>query len=95
MAENKYGSYTTRDGHKRRFVTITDRDDVTAEVLEVVEDIHDGWYSEGRIDWEDFLERVDGTPLDEHDGREIDLGGDPDSPAIRAIKRHIRNIRNA
>jgi hypothetical protein len=70
---------------------IVEADDVTEEVLEVVQGIVEGWYDEGRIDWEDVWDRMEKTYLD--DGRGIDMGEDLDSPAIRKIKRHIRKWR--
>lgn len=89
-----YGTYTDRQGQEHHYVILTTREDVSEEVLQVAEDIFDGWFSDAaRIDWEDFLDRMDGTHLDGHENRELDLGGDLDSPAIRAIKRHINRIR--
>jgi hypothetical protein len=63
--------------------------DVTEEILEAAEAIYDGWFAdEQRIDWENFFDRLDGIPLD--DGTVLDLGMDTMSPAIKAIKSHIR-----
>lgn len=68
-------------------------EDVTDEVLEIVKGIIEGWYDEGRTDWENVWDRVEKVPLD--DGRGIDMGEDLDSPAIRRIKKEIRAWRNA
>ncbi len=60
---------------------------VTAEVLELVEELHDGFYQDDpRIDWHDFLCRIEVCG-------HYDLGGSLDSGAIKAIKKHIRNLR--
>jgi hypothetical protein len=67
-------------------------EDVTDEVLELVKGIVEGWYDEGRIDWEDVFERLEyKRTLD--DGRGIDLGEDLNSPAIKKIKSEIRKWR--
>ena len=90
----KYGTYTDRQDREHRYVILTTREDVSEEVLRVAEDIFDGWFSDAaRIDWQDFLDRMDGTHLDGHGGRELDLGDQADSPAIRKIKAHVNRIR--
>jgi hypothetical protein len=66
-------------------------EDVTDEVLEIVRGIVEGWYDEGRIDWEDVWDRMEKSVLD--DGRGIDMGGDLGTPAIRKIKSEIRKWR--
>lgn len=66
-------------------------DDVTDELVRIAVDIVDGWYSEGRIDWEDVFDRIERSPLD--DGREIDLGTDLGSAALTALKRRVRAAR--
>jgi hypothetical protein len=67
-------------------------DDVTDEVLAAAEET-ETWYGDGPIDWDDFWDRLDGTQL--ADGSEIDLSpnNEGDSPAMRKIQRHIRNLR--
>lgn len=67
-------------------------EDVTDEILEIVKGIVEGWYDEGRIEWDDVWDRMERTYLD--DGRGIDMGEDLDSPAIRKIKREIRKWRS-
>jgi hypothetical protein len=71
------------------YTTVTTEADLTSEILEAAEGIFDGWYAdETRIDWEDFLDRLDGIPL--NDGTTLDLGDSVVSPAVKAIKAHIR-----
>lgn len=50
------------------------------ELFEAAEAVHDGWFTEGRIDWHDFLDRLE-TYAD------VDLGSDMLSPQIVAIKK--------
>jgi hypothetical protein len=75
----------------QRTRTVVTADDVTEEILEAAESIHDGWFPVGRIDWESLLDRLDGMELD--DGATLDLGEDLLSPAIRKIKAHLRAHR--
>jgi hypothetical protein len=66
-------------------------EDVTDEVLEIVQGIVEGWYDERPIDWEDVWDRMEKSVLD--DGRGIDMGEDLGSPAILKIKKEIRKWR--
>jgi DNA-binding PadR family transcriptional regulator len=86
VQHRKEGGPVTHEDHK-----IVEEDDVTEEVLEVVQGIVSGWYDEGRIDWEDVWDRMERTRL--ADDRGIDMGGDLGSPAIKKIKREIRKWR--
>jgi hypothetical protein len=70
---------------------VVEAEDVTEEVLELVQGIVEGWYDEGAIDWGDVWDRMEKRVLD--DGRGIDMGEDLGSPAIRKIKQHIRKWR--
>lgn len=70
---------------------VTGKGDVTQEVLELAESIEAAFYQDQPIDWQDFLDRIDGTRLD--DGSTIDLGTELSSPAILHIKSHIRRHR--
>lgn len=80
------------DGEKYR--TVIQSEDVTKEIFEAAEAVFDGWYIEApRIDWQDFLDRLDGMPLD--DGAKLDLGDDMTSPAIQAIKARVRRYRDS
>ena len=60
--------------------------DLTDDILVVAEDIADACYPEGRIDWADFLER-----LEKH--TDCDFGAADRSPAINKIQRHVRDYR--
>ena len=75
---------------ERTYTRIIEAADVTDEVLSVAEDA-EGWFVDQPIDWEDFLDRMDGHEL--ADGTLIDMGESIDSPAIRKIKKHISNYR--
>lgn len=74
------------------WLTVTEADQVTPEILAAAEHICEGWYADDRIDWENFLERLEECPLGS--GESLDLGGKLTSPAIEAIKVHIRKYRS-
>lgn len=65
--------------------------DVTPEILEIAESVVDGWYADGRVDWEDFVDRMDDVEL--ADGMRTDFGEDMNSPAVRKIKSYVRKYR--
>lgn len=65
--------------------------DVTDEIIELAQGINDGWYDDRKIDWTDFLDRIDGKRLE--DGSKIDLSEDLGCPAIKKIKAEIRAYR--
>jgi hypothetical protein len=68
-------------------VILQSANSVTAVVLANAEYVVDGWYPEGPIDWDDFIDRlVAGTDYDIED---------MDSPAVRKIQRHIREYRRS
>lgn len=56
------------------------------ELLENAEQVYDGWYAERRIEWHDFLARLE-------DKTGHDLGASMSSPEIVAIQKHIRMYR--
>lgn len=56
---------------------------MNAELQDAIESVYEGWYSEGRIDWEDFLDRVESVS-----GQ--DLGADLLSSSIQEIKSYAR-----
>jgi hypothetical protein len=57
-------------------------------IREVIEGVFDGWYADSeRIDWTEFLERVEGRSFT------YDLGDQADSPAIRRIKAIVKELR--
>lgn len=67
-------------------VAITTTADITAECLEAVEEIYDGFYSnDDSIDWWSFLDRLEAWGY---------CAQTVDSPAVNKIKRHISKIRN-
>lgn len=71
-----------------RWTSVVREEDLTEEILGAAEAIYDGWYShEPRVDWHDFLDRLDGAVLS--DGTRLDLGNDMMSSAVRAVKKHI------
>lgn len=94
-----YTEFTPDPGPKglprspRLLVEITEAADVTEEVLECAEDVYDGWFADrDHVDWDEFWDRLDGYTLKEHENREMDMGTETNSPAMRKIKRHIRRI---
>ena len=55
-------------------------------IVEDIEAVYDGWYAEAsRIDWEDFLDRLE--------ARGHDLGSDMLSPAVLRIKAIVKGLR--
>ena len=67
-------------------------EDVTPEILTAAEGVFDGWFADEKsIDWENFLDRLDGMRLE--DDSRVNLGNDMESPAIKKIKAHIRAYR--
>lgn len=77
-----------------KWTPIKEAADVTPEILSAAESIFDGWFAdEARINWVDFLDRLDGIPLT--DNSLLDLGDSAVSPAIMAIKRHVKAYAKA
>jgi len=74
-----------------KHTSVLKKEDVTDEIIDIVLDVVEGWYNEGRIDWEDVWDRAKGAEL--ADGTELDFGTDLDSPAMRKIKERIRALR--
>lgn len=57
------------------------------EVVKEAEELSDISYPDGtRIDWEDFIDRLERTT-------DWDFGTQMDSPDIRRLQRHIRRYR--
>lgn len=73
-----------------KYTSVLKEEDVTDEIIDIVLGVVEGWYNEGRIDWEDVWERAEGAEL--ADGTELDFGTDLDSPAMRKIKERIRAL---
>lgn len=64
---------------------ITSKEDADS-IREDVESVYDGWYAgASRIDWEDFLGRLE--------RRGYDLGDSWTSPAIRRIRAIVAELR--
>lgn len=92
MAE--YSEWTDKVGRVHQIVIIESAADVTEEILEIAEEVEQGWFAdEPQMDWERFWEKMDGYEVKEHDGREIDLGTANDTPAMRKIVKHIQRWR--
>lgn len=70
------------------FTKVVEAADVTDEVLDIAETYAEGFYPEGRIDWEDLFDRIDGLSL--NDNSRVDLGNEYGSPAMRKIQREVR-----
>ena len=69
------------------FKEIRTAEDVTDDLLSLVETIYDGWYAdEPRIDWHNFLDRLERIGM-------YDMGSQMDSPAIKAIKKYVRKLK--
>lgn len=57
-------------------------------IREDIEEVYSGWFAdESSIDWEDFVDRLE--------KRDLDLGGDMLSPAVKRIKVIVRELRRA
>lgn len=66
----------------RQIRTAADAD----QIYESVESVYDGWYAgASRIDWEDFVDRLEGHGWD--------LGDDMLSEAIKRIREIVRDLR--
>jgi hypothetical protein len=50
------------------------------------EGIYDGWYTDRKIDWYDFIDRLEAQTG-------TDLGDNMRAPYIRAVQRHIYKYR--
>lgn len=79
MVENLKAAVTDREQEKARAAE-------EEKLFTVAESIYDGWYADARIDWEDFIDRLEAAS-------NIDFGSDMDSPLIRRVKAHIRKYR--
>lgn len=63
-------------------------DDVSEEITDIAIGIVEGWYPDGRIEWSDVIDRMDGSVLE--DGTTLHMGEQSSTPAIRKIKRAVR-----
>jgi hypothetical protein len=72
---------------------MTEAAHVTDEVIEFTVDMVDAEYGDSPIDWQHvFDDRLDGMYL--NDGRNLALGDEYDSPAMRKVQREVRKIRS-
>jgi len=74
----------------KTYTKIYEAADVTEEILAHAEETEE-WFADERIDWEDFVDRMDSKPL--ADGTYIDMGSQMGSPAIKKIRKYIRDLR--
>jgi len=69
--------------------------DVTPAILEDAVEVLD-WFGDGPIDWELFIDRMaDYGSQPRTDGQPTYDFEHYDSPAVRKIQRHVRELRNA
>lgn len=74
-----------------RWTSLERSEDVTEEILEIVQGVVDGWYAEGKIDWENVWDRVDGSEME--DGSRLDLGTDMSAGPLKYIVKKIHQER--
>lgn len=86
--------WTDRLGHTHQATTITDSVDVTEEILELAYDVSNDWFgdTDKPVDWEYFWERLDGSEI-LSTGREVDMGNELETSAMRKIKKCVRRQR--
>jgi len=77
-----------REGNDgQRYRQLVSADDVDDVVLKAAEETAE-WFVDRPIDWEEFLDRMEESYLpDDYEIPSLD------NPAVRKIKRHIREIR--
>jgi len=87
--------WTDDADRRRRSTEILEAADVNEEILAIATSMEDTWFSkEVWIDWQSFFADLDGSMIPST-GRELDLGEDPESPAMNRIRRHIQKRRMA
>lgn len=85
--------WTDDTDQPRRSTEIILAADVTAEILALAATMEDAWFSKDIwIDWRSFFDDLDGSMIPSTN-RELDLGDEPDSPAMTRIQRYIRKRR--
>lgn len=90
----RFHEWTDKNGREHRCVEITAAEDVIEEILDLAQEVEEAWFAdEPNIDWESFWDRLDGYTVPGYEDREIDLGSEMDSPAMRKIQRHVRDLR--
>ena len=92
---SRYHEWTDKRGREHRCVEVVAIEDVNGEILDAAQEVEESWFAdEPRIDWDNFWDRLDGYEIASHEGRELDLGSETDTPAMRRIQRHIRDLRS-
>lgn len=61
--------------------------EVTDELVEAAYEIVQGWYQEGRIDWDDVWDRLESQVND------LDLGTELESPELLELKKRVLKMR--
>ena len=61
------------------------RPDDDTELLAAAESVYDGWYVDSRIDWDDFIDRLE--------AQGFDMGDSMLGPQVKAVQKHIRAYR--
>ena len=64
--------------------------DVDEEILDLAKNLYEGFYEGKKIDWDDFLDRMDGATLE--NGDVVDLGDSMLSPAVIKLKTYVRQL---
>lgn len=71
-----------------QYTSIRTEEDVTQEIIDLLRSVVSAHYPEGRIDWPDVWDRMDGRTL--NDGTALDMGDELDTPAIKSLKKVAR-----
>lgn len=74
-----------------KWTEVVKADDVTDELLEHAVELTDSRYGDGKIDWQDAIDNLEGFEMP--DGLLADFGQDANSEAIKKIKAHVRKVR--
>jgi len=81
----------TDEMNGKTFLYPVDASDVSEEMLELAEQVYDGWFSDDeRIDWEEFIDRLCKLSIHDEPSWELD---EYDNGAVRKIQKHIREYR--
>lgn len=85
------GYVFVEDGTIVREWILETAEDVDADVLEAGWSVVEGWYLDSPIDWEELLKRTESYLEGEGPGgSDVTFGPDADTPAIRYLKRELR-----
>jgi hypothetical protein len=66
--------------------------DVTDTILEFAVETADLYFPEGKIEWEDVWDRMEGN-LILANGSTLSMGNELDTPAMLKIKRYVNKVR--